>query len=143
MEVYARVRRAVQVDGMSMRQPTAPDASSRRAARTARTPAPPAPGQNVQFECQILGVKAALQLPKPHVEMEIRLFHQGESAPVYDSQVLAVPSSTLAHNLLVGQVSIETNLEPGEYAMQLVAYDRLAPRNRQTATQWTRFSVVK
>jgi hypothetical protein len=102
-----------------------------------------APGQNVQFECQILGVKAALQLPKPHVEMEIRLFHQGESAPVYDSQVLAVPSSTLAHNLLVGQVSIGTNLEPGEYAMQLVAYDRLAPRNRQTATQWTRFSVVK
>jgi VWFA-related protein len=102
-----------------------------------------APGQKVHFECQILGIKTAQQLTKPHVEMEIRLFRQGESAPAYDSQVLAVPPSTLAHNLLVGQVSIGTKLEPGEYALQLVAYDRLAPRNRQMATQWTRLSVVK
>lgn len=100
-------------------------------------------GQQVHFECQIVGVKLAPRLPKPNVEMEIRLFHQGEAAPVYESGVLAVPPSALAHNLLAGQVSIRTNLEPGEYALQLVAYDRLAPRSRQTATQWTHLSVVK
>lgn len=107
------------------------------------TPSQIARGQKVHFECQILNLKKGQQLAKSHVEMEIRLFREGESAPVYDSQVLAVPPSTLARNLLVGQVSIGSNLEPGDYAMQLVAYDRLAPRNRQTATQWNRLSVVK
>jgi hypothetical protein len=101
------------------------------------------PGDEIQFECQLLGVRTVQRPPENRVEMQVRLFHEVNGTLVYDSQVLAVPPSAVANNHLTGQITIGTGLEPGEYAMQLLAYDRLAPPGKQTATQWTRLSIVK
>jgi hypothetical protein len=34
-------------------------------------------------------------------------------------------------------------LQPGEYVLQVVVTDALAPEKRRTATQWIDFEVVK
>jgi VWFA-related protein len=101
-------------------------------------------GASVGFECEVFGIKKAPQPPQePRVEMEIRLFHSTGGAPVVDSERIPVPPATLAAGFLAGRLQIGRDFEPGDYAMQLVAYDRLASPKKQIATQWTNLTVVK
>jgi hypothetical protein len=97
-------------------------------------------GTSVHFECDVLGMKTT---PRPQVEMEVRLFREGKEMPALDSRVLPVPSTTLAENFLAGNLQIESDLEPGDYAMQLMAWDRNAPAKKQVAVQWTKLTIVK
>jgi VWFA-related protein len=97
-------------------------------------------GTSVHFECDVLGLKTT---PRPQVEMEIRLFREGKEMPALDSHVLSVPPTTLAENFLAGNLQIKSDLEPGDYAMQLLAWDRNAPVKKQAAVQWTKLTIVK
>jgi hypothetical protein len=97
-------------------------------------------GTSVHFECDVLGMKTT---PRPQVEMEVRLFREGKEMPALDSHVLPVPPTTLAENFLAGNLQIEPDLEPGDYAMQLMAWDRNAPVKKQIAVQWTKLTIVK
>jgi hypothetical protein len=147
-QVRAAIRDATSgATGSSYAFFTVPDYNKRQIALSSIELAPSSgafvPGDEIRFECQLLGVRTAPRPPETHVEMQVRLFHEVDGTPVYDSQVLAVPPSAVANNHLAGQLTIGTKLEPGEYAMQLLAYDRLAPPGKQTATQWTRLSIVK
>ncbi|MBZ5618633.1 MAG: VWA domain-containing protein [Acidobacteriia bacterium] len=101
-------------------------------------------GASVQFECEVFGFRTSLQPPRePRVDMEIRLFPDGEDKPVVDSQVLHVPISTLAENYLGGSLRIGSDFKPGDYTLQLLAYDRLAAPKKQIDVQWTHLTVVK
>jgi len=100
-----------------------------------------ATGTEVHFDCEIFGVKTVRPPGEPKVEMEIRLFHNGE--PVFDSQPLAVTEARLAEHILTGNMKIGGNMEPGDYTMQLVAFDRLASPKKQVAQQWVDLTVVK
>jgi hypothetical protein len=101
-------------------------------------------GSSIGFECELFGFRSAPRPPKgPRVEMEIRLFQEGGSTPVFDSQVVPVPQATLAENYLAGRMGIGSDFAPGDYTMQLVVYDRLAAAKKQIATQWTNLTVVR
>ncbi len=95
----------------------------------------------MDFGCEVFG----LQFPKsgtPNVEMEIRLLHDG--APVYDSPIKPVqPAVVDGETLLGGTIALAANLEPGNYTIQLVAYDRLAATGRQMALQQADLTIVK
>jgi hypothetical protein len=101
-------------------------------------------GAAVEFDCEVFGLQAARQPPREsRVEMEIRLFRDGASEPVFDSRILPVPAKTLAENYVAGQMTIGRDIAPGDYVMQLIVYDRLAPEKKQAALQWTNLTVVK
>ena len=100
-------------------------------------------GSSIGFECEVFGFRSAPRPPKqPRVEMEIRLFKEGGSAPVFDSRPFPVPQATLAENYLAGRMGIGSDFAPGDYTLQLVVYDRLAAAKKQIATQWTNLTVV-
>lgn len=102
-----------------------------------------ATGASLEFQCDVFGIRDASQPPRePRVEMEVRLFRDGITEPVFDSRVLPVPAKTLAKNYLDGQMRIGKDIEPGDYMMQLTVYDRLAPQKKQAAVQWTNLTVV-
>jgi hypothetical protein len=101
-------------------------------------------GTSINFQCDVFGFKTSRQSPRePRVDMQIRLFPDGGDKPVVDSPILQVPISTLAENYLAGVLRIGSNVEPGDYILQLLAYDRLAVPKKQIAVQWTNLTVVK
>jgi VWFA-related protein len=101
-------------------------------------------GTAAHFECQVYGFRVDPHPPRnPRVDMRIRLFADGTGPPVVDSGLVPVPSSTLAENYLAGTLRIGSNFEPGDYTMQLLAYDRLGASKTQTAAQWTHITIVK
>lgn len=102
-----------------------------------------AAGTAVEFQCDVFGFRKASEPPgEPHVEMGVRLFRDGATEPVFDSGLLPVSVNTLATNYLVGQVRVGKEIAPGDYMMQLNVYDRLAPQDKQVATQWANLTVV-
>jgi hypothetical protein len=99
-----------------------------------------APGTVVHFDCEIFGVQTGRPPGAPKVDMEIRLFRG--AGPLFDSKPLAVTTASLSEHLLTGNMKIGGDIQPGDYTMQLVAYDRLASPKRQVATQWIDLTVV-
>jgi VWFA-related protein len=100
-----------------------------------------AAGTTVQFGCEVFGIKPVRPPAEPRVEMQVRLFREG--ATVFDSRPAAVSPALLSKNLLTGNLKIEGDMEPGDYAMQLIAYDRLASPKKQMASQWIDLTIVK
>lgn len=101
-------------------------------------------GATVEFNCDVFGIRNARPPShEPRVEMEIRLFRDEASEPVFDSGILPVSAKTLADNYVAGQMTIGRDIAPGDYMMQLIVYDRLAPEKKQAAVQWTNLTVVK
>lgn len=100
-----------------------------------------AAGTTVHFGCEVFGAKTARPQGSAKVDMEIRLFREGTE--VYDSQPLPVPAVTLAQHLLAGNLNIREDMAPGDYAMEVVAYDRLASPRKQMTSQWVDLTVVK
>jgi hypothetical protein len=102
-----------------------------------------APGATLGFQCDVFGVRnAAEPRREPRVEMEVRLFRDGVTEPVFDSSISPVSVKTLAKNYLDGQMRLGKEIEPGNYTIQLTVYDRLAPQKKQAATQWANLTIV-
>jgi VWFA-related protein len=101
-------------------------------------------GTVVHFESQVFGFRVDPLAPrKPRVDMRIRLFAEGIGTPVVDSVLIPVPATTLAENYLAGSLRIGADFEPGDYTVQLLAYDRQATRAKQIAAQWTHLTVMR
>jgi len=99
-------------------------------------------GAKVHFACEVFGVTPARPPGEPEVEMEVRLFREGNA--VLETPPLAVsPGMISGEHLLAGDIQLSNGLVPGDYAMQLVAYDRLAPPKKQIASQWIDLTIVK
>ena len=45
--------------------------------------------------------------------------------------------------VLTGDLRLENPLPPGEYVLQVMAHDKLAPAKYRTASQWIDLEVVK
>jgi hypothetical protein len=74
------------------------------------------------------------------VDVQVILFREDEKRPYSDTRIVPVPAASLADHYLASQ--LETgDLPPGDYAMQLMVWDRLAPLKKQLAVQWTHFAV--
>jgi VWFA-related protein len=103
-----------------------------------------AAGTTVHFECQVFGFRVGPQPPRnPRIDMQVRLFANASDAPVVDSGLIPVPSSTLAENYLAGSLRIGSGFEPGDYTVQVLAYDRRAAPRKQIAAQWTHITVMR
>ena len=103
-----------------------------------------APGAEVQYVCEVFGLKTPGRPPAPpEVETQVKLYRGG--GPVADS---APAPAQVQHfgeqSFLAGRLRIPDNLAAGNYAMEVLAYDRLEPsKKKQAAEQWIEVTVVK
>ena len=109
-----------------------------------------APGATVQYVCEVFGLKVVTQKTTPgkppappNVETEVKLYRGG--GPVATVPVAPVKIEKVGdQSFLTGILHIPDDLAPGNYSMEVLAYDRLEPsKKKQTAEQWVEIAVVK
>ena len=102
------------------------------------------PGQTITYSYVIFN--AELDAKSAHSELETQLLLYRDSKPAYTGAVTPFKTgqkTNLTRLLANGALRLGTNLEQGEYLLQIVAWDKLAPRKRQSATQWTDLEMEK
>jgi hypothetical protein len=80
---------------------------------------------------------------RPRLQTQLRIFRDGQQ--VYAGQPVPFDpgQQTDMKTLHDGTRMRLGGLAPGEYVLQVVVTDLLAPEKRRTVTQWTDFEVVK
>ncbi len=102
-----------------------------------------APAAAVRYSCEVFGLRTPGRPPAaPKVEAEVKLYRGG--GPAAEIPLAPVEIGEAEGRLtLTGAMRIPDNLAPGNYMMELLAYDRLQrSRSKQVARQWTDISVV-
>jgi hypothetical protein len=95
-------------------------------------------GSPVYFRCGVFGFRKASRPPKEaKVEVQVVLFREAERKPYSDTRTMMVPTASLAAHTLGGRLDT-AGLAPGEYVIQLVAWDRVSGKS---AVQWARLGV--
>jgi hypothetical protein len=80
---------------------------------------------------------------KPSVSTKIRVFRDGQL--VLDGKMLPLEmqgQTDMARLRSIGVVSFGKGTPPGEYILQVIAYDDLAKKNRKAVTQFVQFEIV-
>jgi VWFA-related protein len=79
----------------------------------------------------------------PEVDVQARLFHDGEQVMAGDKTTLTAAEGASDPQRLAegGRLSLARDLTPGEYVLQVIATDKLAPSKFSTATQSMDFEI--
>jgi hypothetical protein len=100
-------------------------------------------GETVGFGYVIFDSRRDHQTGRPQIETQFMLFR--EQVCVYTSPVTPFETKRqedLGRLVLSGSLRLGSNLEPGEYMLQVVAWDKLAPEKFRVASQWTDLELV-
>lgn len=101
-----------------------------------------APGATVDYLCEVFGLRTPGKPPAPpNVEAEVKFYRGG--GPVAGIPPSRVKIETIGEqSVLTGSLQIPRDLAPGNYTMELLAYDRLeSSKRKQTAEQWIDLTV--
>jgi VWFA-related protein len=100
-------------------------------------------GDKVDYFFNIYNAEPDKATERPHVQTQMRLFRDREQ--VYASPLTEFDLTNQTDmKMLHAATRIRLNaLQPGEYVLQVVVTDALAPEKRRTATQWIDFEIVK
>ena len=98
------------------------------------------PGAALSYEYQIFNAEADAA-GKTDLEVEIRIFHDGELAYRGQPMALNAGGQTTPKRLLAGGNLVLSKIAPGDYVLQLVVVDRLAKQKDRAASQWMDFEV--
>jgi hypothetical protein len=102
------------------------------------------PGQTVTYSYVIFNAGLDAGSGQPDIETQVLLYR--DAKPVYAGAVTAFKTGQkgdLARLPAYGALRLGGSLEPGEYLLQIVAWDKLAPQKRQLAAQWTDLEMEK
>jgi VWFA-related protein len=82
---------------------------------------------------------------RPQLEAQVILLHDGK--PVYTGKVNPVNvspngQSDWQHIAAGGRLQLGTDMEPGDYVLQVIVVDKLTKEKSGVATQWTDFEIV-
>jgi hypothetical protein len=95
-------------------------------------------GSPVYFRCGVFGFRKASRPPKEaKVEVQVVLFREAERKQYSDTRTVMVPAASLAAHTVGGRLET-AGLAPGEYVIQLVAWDRVSGKS---AVQRARLGV--
>jgi hypothetical protein len=98
-------------------------------------------GASLDFACDIFGEAVDKRTGQPKIEFAVRLFRGPER--IFESHTIAMHPQVPGKQMIVaGNVRLPAALPRGDYAMELVAYDRVTGSDRQTAHQWIDFSLI-
>jgi hypothetical protein len=80
---------------------------------------------------------------RPQLETQLRIFRDGQQVYAGRPTPFDLGKQTDMKNLHEGVRVRLGGLAPGEYVLQVVVTDLLAPEKRRTVTQWIDFEIVK
>jgi len=75
------------------------------------------------------------------VEVQVILVRESDRRPFSDTGAKPVPAATLGDHYLAGQLDT-ASMPPGDYIMQILAWDKLAATKKQISAQWARFTIA-
>lgn len=81
---------------------------------------------------------------RPQLESQMIMLRDGK--PVFTGKVSQIEigqQADMKHIPAGGRIQLATNMEPGEYVLQIIVTDKLAKEKYNTTTQWIDFEVVK
>lgn len=79
----------------------------------------------------------------PNLTMETRLYRDGKRVKDEQIPIDVKDQSDLSRLFINGAVRLSSNLEPGDYYLQVVITDKAASDKQPPITQWVDFEVVK
>jgi VWFA-related protein len=80
---------------------------------------------------------------RPHLQTQLRIFRDGQPVFTGKPAPLDLANQTDMKLLHEGTRVRLGGLAPGEYVLQVVVTDLLAPEKRSTVAQWTDFEIIK
>jgi VWFA-related protein len=101
-------------------------------------------GDLLTYSCLIYGERRPGGNRAPDLWTQIRLFRAGKE--VFTGKETRVTASQVSSGggiVAVGPFRLGERLEPGEYFLQVIVIDKLAPAEKQTSDQWIDFEIVK
>jgi VWFA-related protein len=101
------------------------------------------PGQPFEYVFQILNARTDPTTTHPRLMTQVRLWRGREV--VYETASTALPIGHAAERRVVagGRINLSPRLPPGDYTLQVIVTDTLAPRANAVATQWTNLEAVR
>lgn len=101
-------------------------------------------GAMVGYGLYVYGASLDPATQKPRLATELRLFRDGR--PVFDGKPLpfdATGQTDLKRLVAGGSFRLGTDLQPGDYVLQLIVTDLLAEEPRRTSTSWIDFEIIE
>lgn len=101
-------------------------------------------GDTVMYGYQIYNTKIDKQTKQQQLKTRLRLFRNGKEVFAGEEIPFDFQGQTDLKRLLFrGTLRLGSELEPGEYVLQIVATDLLAKEKNRTATTWIEFEIIK
>jgi VWFA-related protein len=101
-------------------------------------------GEGLDYFFNIYNARVDKATGKPRLQTQMRLFRDQEQIFAGAMADFDTGTQTDFKNLHAGaRIRLNSGLAPGEYVLQIVVNDALAPQKRATVTQWIDFEVVK
>ena len=103
-----------------------------------------APGLAMEYGFAIYNAQLDKATGKPRLQTQVRLFRDGKQ--IFAGQEIPLDLRTqpdLKRLVSGGVIQLGSDMEPGEYVLQVVATDLLAKEKHRVATQWIDFEIVK
>jgi VWFA-related protein len=100
-------------------------------------------GDALEYSYLVYGAKQN-QNTSTALTSQIRLFRGSEE--VFTGKIQpTTPASDSSGEAIIsgGTLAVTASLPPGEYFLQVTVTDELAPRDKQTSTQWIDFEIIK
>jgi hypothetical protein len=101
-------------------------------------------GYALEYSFVIYNAQLDAMSKTPKLTTQVRLFRNGQ--PIFEGKQLPYePAGQSDPKRLsaTGALQLSSDMEPGDYVLQLVVTDTLAKGKHGTATQWVDFEIVK
>jgi hypothetical protein len=101
-------------------------------------------GMEVNYYFNIYNARIDRATGRPRLQMRMRLFRDGRQVYVGPPVDFNPGKQSDMKNLQAGtRLGLDAGFVPGEYLLQVIVTDLLAPEKQGTAAQWTDFEIVK
>jgi VWFA-related protein len=98
----------------------------------------------VDYYFNIYNARLEAASGRPQLQTQMRLFRDGQQVYAGPPTPFDVGKQTDMKGLVSGtRIRLNEGLAPGEYVLQVVVTDMLAPEKQRTATQWIDFEIVQ
>lgn len=101
-------------------------------------------GSELFYNLAVYNARAEKASGQPLLTLQTRLFRDGREIFAGRVMPVAVAGQPDPKRILAGgRMSLSPSAAPGEYVLQVIVVDALAPEKRNTVTQWIDFEIVK
>ncbi|MFY9618254.1 MAG: VWA domain-containing protein [Pyrinomonadaceae bacterium] len=100
-------------------------------------------GTRMDFGYVIYNARTDSSTGKPRLTTQVRLFRDGKQVFASGPEAFDAGTQTDLKRLTAsGRLRLGGDLTPGEYLLQVIVTDALAPEREQMVTQWTDFEII-